>query len=50
MTDIGRAVTANIPSDLVFRLDEVAARLDRSKSWIVRQAFAEWLAEEQGRH
>ena len=31
-------------------MDEIADRIDRSKSWIVRQAVAEWLAEEQRRH
>jgi predicted transcriptional regulator len=31
-------------------LDEIAARTGRSKIWIVRQAVAEWLAEEQGRY
>ena len=45
-----RVVTANLPDDLVSRLDEVADRIDRSKSWIVREAVAEWLAEEQRRH
>ena len=44
-----RVVTANLPDDLVSRMDEVADRIDRSKSWIVRQAVAEWLAEEQRR-
>jgi predicted transcriptional regulator len=28
----------------------VAARVERSKSWIVRQVLAEWLAEEQRRY
>ncbi|MGN6848649.1 MAG: CopG family ribbon-helix-helix protein [Sphingomicrobium sp.] len=46
----GRVVTAKLPDDLVSRLDEIADRIDRSKSWIVRQAVAEWLAEEQRRH
>jgi predicted transcriptional regulator len=46
----GRVVTANLPDDLVSRMDEVADRIDRSKSWIVREAVAEWLAEEQRRH
>jgi len=50
MTDVGRVVTAKLPDDLVSRMDEVAGRIDRSKSWIVRQAVAEWLAEEQRRH
>ena len=46
MTDDSRVVTANLPVDLVTRLDEIAARMDRSKSWIIKQAVAEWVAEE----
>ena len=49
MSKDGRVVTANLPDDLVSRMDEVAGRIDRSKSWIVREAVAEWLAEEQRR-
>lgn len=50
MDDPGRVVTANLPEHLVAKLDEVAARMDRSKSWIVRQALGEWLAEEDRRY
>lgn len=50
MADDGRVVTAKLPDDLVSRMDEVADRIDRSKSWIVRQAVTEWLAEEQRRY
>ena len=50
MTDDGRVVTAKLPDELVSRMDEVAGRIDRSKSWIVREAVAEWLAEEQRRY
>ena len=50
MSKEGRVVTANLPDELVSRMDEVAGRIDRSKSWIVREAVAEWLAEEQRRH
>jgi predicted transcriptional regulator len=46
----GRVVTANLPTDLIRQMDEVAERIDRSKSWIIRQAVAEWLAEEQRRY
>ena len=35
-----RVVTAKLPGKLVSRLDEVAARIERSKSWIVRQVLA----------
>lgn len=50
MPDDDRVVTAKLPGDLVVRLDEIAARIDRTKSWIIRQAVAEWLAEEQRRY
>ena len=50
MADDGRVVTAKLPDDLVSQMDEVADRIDRTKSWIVRQAVSEWLAEEQRRH
>jgi predicted transcriptional regulator len=49
MAEEGRVVTAKLPDDLVTEMDEVAERMDRSKSWIVRQAVAEWLAEERRR-
>jgi predicted transcriptional regulator len=50
MADIGRVVTANLPEELASQLDEIARRIDRSKSWIIRQAVAQWLAEEQRRY
>ena len=50
MSKDGRVVTANLPDELVSQMDEVAGRIDRSKSWIVREAVAEWLAEEQRRY
>jgi len=50
MSDDSRVVTAKLPEGLVSEMDEVAGRIDRSKSWIVRQAVAEWLAEEQRRY
>jgi predicted transcriptional regulator len=50
MSDDGRVVTAKLPDDLVLEMDEVASRMDRSKSWIVREAVSQWLAEERRRH
>jgi predicted transcriptional regulator len=50
MPDDGRVVTAKLPDDLVSHMDRVAERIDRTKSWIVRQAVSEWLAEEQRRY
>jgi predicted transcriptional regulator len=50
MAEDGRVVTAKLTTDLVSRLDEVALQIDRSKSWIVRQAVGEWLTEHERRH
>ncbi len=49
MGDEGRVVTAKLPEELAARLDKAGERIERSKSWIIRQAVAEWLAEEQRR-
>lgn len=50
MNQVGRVVTAKLPDDLATRMDEISSRIDRSKSWIVREAVAEWLDEEQRRY
>ncbi len=50
MADDGRVVTAKLPDDLVDRMDQVADRIERTKSWIVREAVSQWLAEEQRRY
>ncbi len=50
MTDAGRVVTAKLPEDVAARMDEIAERIERSKSWIVREAVVQWLDEEQRRY
>lgn len=50
MVDVGRVVTAKLPDDLVSRMDAIAGRIERSKSWIVREAVSHWLDEEQRRY
>lgn len=50
MSDDGRVVTARLPDDLVSQMDEVSERIERTKSWIVREAVSQWLMEEQRRH
>jgi predicted transcriptional regulator len=37
MADHGRVITAKLPQPLVIQLDEVVERIDRSKSWVVRE-------------
>ena len=45
-----RVVTAHIPSELAEQIDQLAARLDRPKGWIVKQALAPWVELEAKRH
>ena len=44
-----QAVTRQIPSPLVAKVDEMATRLDRSRDWIVRQALTDWIELEDAR-
>ena len=45
-----RVVTAHIPNELAEQIDQLAARLDRPKKWIVKQALTSWIALEAKRH
>ncbi len=45
-----RVVTAHIPINLAEQVDFFAARLDRPKDWIVRQAIASWVDLEARRY
>lgn len=45
-----RVVTAHVPNDLAKRLDGLAARLDRPRGWVVKEAIAAYVALEQARH
>ncbi|WP_116368498.1 CopG family ribbon-helix-helix protein [Parahaliea mediterranea] len=44
-----RAVTAHVSIELAYRVDEIADRLERSKSWIFKQALTDWLDREEER-
>lgn len=45
-----RVVTAHIPLPLAEKVDAMAAKLDRSRNWIVRQALTAWVDLEDERH
>ena len=45
-----KVVTTKLGEDLLGRLDAAAERIDRTRSWVVREALAEWLSEEERRH
>jgi predicted transcriptional regulator len=48
MTDT-KVLTAHVPISLAEKVDRMAARLERSRGWIVKQALTAWLAEEEER-
>ncbi|VTU45112.1 hypothetical protein SRS16P2_00009 (plasmid) [Variovorax sp. SRS16] len=44
-----RVLTAHVPLQLAEKVDQWAARLERSKGWIVKQALTAWIDQEQER-
>ncbi|MEN0105612.1 MAG: ribbon-helix-helix domain-containing protein [Pseudomonas sp.] len=44
-----RVLTAQVPALLADRVDRMAAQLERSPAWIVKQALAAWIDQEEER-
>jgi predicted transcriptional regulator len=42
-----KVVTAHLPRDLADRVDVYAARMERSRGWIVKQALTDWIWREE---
>lgn len=42
-----KVLTAHVPIPLAEKLDQVAARLERSRGWIVKQALSAWIDQEE---
>jgi len=42
-----RVVTAHIPDELATKVDAWAERLERPRGWIVKQALADWIFNEE---
>lgn len=45
-----KVLTAHLPVSMLDEIDQVAAQLERSRTWIVKQALAAWLAQEEERN
>ncbi|MHB1111183.1 MAG: CopG family ribbon-helix-helix protein [Devosia sp.] len=45
-----KVVTAHLPLELAERVDEYAARFERSRGWIVKQALAAWIDGEEEKY
>jgi predicted transcriptional regulator len=45
-----KVLTAHVPLPLADKVDEIAARLERPRGWIVKQALSAWIDQEEERH
>ncbi|MFM0627893.1 ribbon-helix-helix domain-containing protein [Paraburkholderia xenovorans] len=43
-----RVLTAHVPLPLAEKVDQLATRLDRSRGWIIKQALAAWIEQQEG--
>ena len=44
-----KVLTAHVPLPLAEKVDELAARLERSRGWIIKQALSAWIEQEEAR-
>jgi predicted transcriptional regulator len=44
-----KVLTAHVPLPLAEKVDQMAARLERSRGWIVKQALSAWIEQEEER-
>jgi len=45
-----KVLTAHVPASLAEKVDAMAARLERSRGWVMKQALAAWVDQEEERH
>jgi predicted transcriptional regulator len=44
-----KVLTAHVPMELADKVDQMAARMERSRGWIVKQALVDWIDMEEER-
>jgi len=44
-----KVLTAHVPLSLADKVDQMAARLERSRGWIMKQALSAWIDQEEER-
>ena len=44
-----KVLTAHVPIPLAEKVDQMAARLERSRGWIMKQALSAWVDQEEER-
>lgn len=45
-----RVLMAHVPAGLADKVDALANRIERSRGWIMKQALAAWIDQEEERH
>ncbi len=45
-----KVLTAHVPIALAEKVEAMASRLERSRGWVVKQALAAWVDQEEERH
>ncbi len=45
-----KVLTAHVPLALAEKVEAMALRLERSRGWVVKQALAAWVDQEEERH
>lgn len=45
-----KVITAHVPLPMADKVDQMAARLERSRGWIIKQALSAWLVQEEERN
>lgn len=44
-----KVITAHISVPMVEKIDEIAARLERPRGWVIKQALSAWIDQEEER-
>jgi len=44
-----KVLTAHVPIPLAEKVDQIAARMERSRGWVVKQALSAWVDQEEER-
>ena len=45
-----KVLTAHVPIGLAEKVEAMAARVERSRGWVMKQALAAWVDQEEERH
>lgn len=45
-----KVLTAHVPNALAEKVEAMASRLERSRGWVMKQALAAWVDQEEERH